>query len=105
MIIKHNNKTVDTNYFDGELDLEQIQEVRDNFYKDFTKDKALRRLKSLVERGSGRQNYVHGYYFEKIANNGILHHSKFSINEMLDSDELIQLFINKTKKNKNEKGE
>lgn len=96
MIIKYKNREVDTKHFDGTIEIEKIKEVRDNFYKDFTKEKALKQLKNLVKNGSGRQNYVHGYYFEKIANDGILHHSKFSINEMLDSDELTQVFINKT---------
>ena len=99
MIVKYNDIELDTKHFDGNIDKEKINEVRENFYKGFTKDKAIRQLENLIKKGKGRQNFVHGYYFEKIANDGILHHSKFSINQMLDSDELIQVFINKASLN------
>lgn len=96
MIVEYNGKQVDTKHFTGELEPEKIKNVRENYYSEFTKEKALIQLENLLKKGKGRQNYVHGYYFEKIASDGILYHSKFSINEMLESDELIQVFINKT---------
>lgn len=98
MEITYNGITLDTKHFDGTLSPTEIQEVRENFYKG-SKEKALDQLKKVLTKGQVSTNHIYAYYFEQIANNGKLYHSKFSINEVLASDELTQVFINKTKTN------
>lgn len=95
--ITHLGKTINTIHFDGNLEMDKINFVRDNFYK---RDKQLAVNQILkVLQGGVKTNHIYQYYFEDIANDTVLHHSKFSINQVLDSDELTQLLINRTKIN------
>lgn len=96
MKIEAYGQVLNTKHFTGELELDKIKEVRENFYT-ATKEQADEQLRKLLLKGGSQTNYIYGYYFEEIANDGKTHHAKFSINEVLNSDEPTQLFINRTK--------
>lgn len=98
MIIEYLGKSVDTKHFDGVLEPEKIQYVRDNYYTE-NKDLALKQLKGCLLEGKTNTNHIYNYYFERIAADTIFYITKWSINQALASDELVQLFINKTKIN------
>lgn len=94
MIIKHLGREINTIHYDGKVEYDKVKEIRDGFYSEDW-DKANIQLEKLLAGGI-TSNHIYHYYFERIANDTILHHSKWSINEVLESDELIQMLINKT---------
>lgn len=98
MLIKFKGREVDTKWYTGSVDNQEIQEVRDNYY-DSTYEEAITQLKKLLLHDGKKTNKIYGYFFEKIAGDGILWHSKWSINEMLESPEILQSFINRSKSN------
>lgn len=97
MIIRHLGRTIETSDFDGVHDMKLIEKVRNGFYKE-DRDKALKQLRQVLSHKTFAINHIYAYYFERVANDGISK-AKWSINEMLDSDDLVQLFINRTNKN------
>lgn len=97
MEITFNNKTVDTKYANDILDKESIEIIRNNYFNDKNKEKALKQLESVLNNTTYKINDIYEYYFEKVASKTTLYHSKFSIDETLQCDELIQVFLNKIK--------
>lgn len=95
MIINHLGKTVKSKYFAGVVDYNTVSYIRDNFYNE-NKDLAVEQLKKIVLGGKSKSNYVYNYYFERLANDTIVGKDKYSINQVLESDELVQLFHNRT---------
>ncbi len=97
MEITFNNKTVDTKYASEVLDKENIEVIRNNYFNNKNKEKALKQLESVLTKNTYKINDIYEYYFEKVASKTTLYHSKFSIHETLQCDELIQVFLNKIK--------
>lgn len=95
MIINHLGKTVKSKYFEGIVDYSTVDYIRNNFYNE-NKELAVEQLKKVVLGGMSKSNYVYNYYFERLANDTIVGKDKYSINQVLESDELIQLFHNRT---------
>lgn len=85
--------------YEGEVIREEVDTVRNTYYSE-DKSKALLQLDGIFNRGLVGIGEIHKYYFERIANDGKRYNCKYSINELLASDELVQMFINSTKKNK-----
>lgn len=98
-IITFNNKTVESKFASDILDHANIQFIKNNYYNDNNKIKALEQLRNILSGKTFKMNYVYDYYFERIASKTTLYHSKFSIHETLQCDELIQVFLNKIKLN------
>lgn len=97
MEITFNNKTIDTKYASETLDMENIEIIRNNYFNDTNKEKALKQLKSVLTKNTYKINDIYEYYFERVASKTTLYHSKFSIYETLQCNELIQVFLNKIK--------
>lgn len=85
--------------YEGEVIKEEVEYIRDNFYKG-TKEKALKQMEGIFNRGLVGMGDIHNYYFDEIANDAKRWNCKYSINELLQSDELVQMTYNATKKNK-----
>lgn len=98
MEIEYLGRKINSQYFDGSVNREEVSEVQDNYYQT-TKEEALKQLEGILLNNKVAYNKIHGYYFEKIANNSKKHNTKWSINELLANDKLVQTFINKTKAN------
>lgn len=98
MIIKHLGREFDTKYHDGTIDVNIVNEIRNNFYNE-DKKKASTQLHKMLT-GSSLTNSIYSYYFERIANDTLLYSKKWTINEFLLSDELIYAFYKKTLDNK-----
>ena len=95
MKVQYKGKTIDTIFFDGNLDKEKIEKIRKEYYQE-DKQKALKELEGILLHNKMRTTFIYQYYFERIAADTVLHHSKYSINELLASDELVQAIINKS---------
>lgn len=99
--INHLNETLETIHFDGNIEVNNVQKVRNEYYQ-FSKENSDKQLEKLIKGGKQEgwmDNHVNNFYFERLMGDVKLYHSKWSINEVLQSDELIQFFINKTKHN------
>lgn len=98
MIINHKGKTMDSISFDGTIDKSIVSQIRNGYYNE-DKELALKQLKQVLLEGKSKSNHIYSYYFERVANDTVVDVDKWSINEVLESDELIQLFYNRTKRN------
>lgn len=98
MIITFKGRTVDTKYGSEALDTKEIKYIKENYFTE-DKEKALKQLSKCLNNTTFKINDIYNYYFERVASKTILYHSKFSIFETLECDELIQVFLNKIKGN------
>ena len=98
MIIKHLGKEVETTHFDGNIDYDIVNYIRNNYYKE-DKDLAIKQLHKVLLEHKSKTNFIYNYYFQRLANDTIVDYSKWSINQALQSDELVQMMYNKTLKN------
>lgn len=99
MIIEYKGQKLDSTHFNGELDKEILQDIRENFY-DENKKEALKQLKKVLLENKVATHKIYAYYFERIAYNTKLYHNKWCINEILECDELLQVAYNRTLLNK-----
>lgn len=84
----------------GQVNSEIVNAIRNGYYSNHELEDVARQVYNVVLRGGTNISMIYGYWFERIANDCRLHHSFFSINEVLESDELIQFFYDNTLKNK-----
>lgn len=94
MKIKHLNREIDTSHYNGNIDKELVNHIKNNYYNE-NKDMAIKQLEKVLNGGSVT-NHIYNYYFDRIANDTIVGTAKWSINEALESDELVQAMYNKT---------
>lgn len=99
MKIEHLGKEVTTTHFDGNVDMKVVNDIRDRFYNE-DKDKALENINKIVNKHQTKTSDIYNYYFERVANDTIVGKCKWTINEGLQSNELVQAVYNKTLKNK-----
>lgn len=99
MKIIHKNKEYSTKYFDGVVDKDVVKEMREVYYSE-DKEEALKQLKRVLNNQSFALNRVNGYYFDRITNDGRYWHNRWSINEVFESDEILQSIYNRTLINK-----
>lgn len=95
MIINHLGKQLDSKHFDGTIDKGVVQTIREGYYNE-DKGLALTQLGKMLNGGS-LTNHIYNYYFERVANDTLVAPSKYTINQALDCDGIIQLFHNRTK--------
>lgn len=98
MLIEHNGKQINTSHFDGGLNTEIINEIRKNFYKE-DKSLAIENLEKVLIKHQSKTTNLYRYYFERIANDTVVGTAKWSINEALECDALVQVMYNKTQIN------
>lgn len=82
------------------INKEEVEYIRRNFYRE-DKTKALNNIYKVLSSPTfpNNQAHIYRYYFERIAHDVILYNAKWSVNEVLRSDTLVQLFINGTRRN------
>lgn len=98
MIINHKGKSLTTKLvMEDSLEPELIELVRNEYYLE-DKGKALANIRRVLG-GQVMTTDIYNYYFDRIANDTVLSTCKWSVNELLENDYLVQLFINKTKGN------
>lgn len=93
--VEHNGKKIRTSHFDGNIDMDIVNEIRNGYYKE-DKDKAIENIRKILIKHQTRTSDLYNYYFARVANDTVVANCKWSINEALESDELIQTMYNKT---------
>lgn len=91
-------KTVNTQYYDdlNGFDEELYNKIVSEFYsKDY--DKMVKQLKGVLFNNKVMINHIYEYFFEEVANDTVLHNSRWSINEALASKDVMSLMFNKIK--------
>lgn len=97
--IEYLGQTLQSKWLEGDIVTQaDLDEVRNNFYKT-TKEQALKQLKKILLDGGVMQDKIYKYYFEKIANDTLVEHAKWTINQLLASDEILAMFIRKARSN------
>lgn len=94
MIIKHLGKEMNSSFYNGVIDEKIVNTIREGYYKE-DKELALEQLKTILLKGKSKSNHIYNYYFERVANDTIVDNDKWSINQLLESDELIYSLHNK----------
>lgn len=94
MIIKHMNKEMNSSFYNGTVNREIVEKIRGGYYNE-NKDLALKQLETILLNGKSKSNHVYSYYFERVANDTIVDNDKWSINQLLQSDELVYSLHNK----------
>ena len=94
MIIKHLGKEMNSSFYNGTIDKNIVETIRKGYYKE-DKELALKQLRSILLNGKSKSNHTYNYYFERVANDTIVDNDKWSINQLLKSDELVYSLHNK----------
>lgn len=94
--ITHKGKTITTKW-EYKATQEELNEVRQGWYSTNHEQAVAQIEKALA--GGLKQDKIYKYYFERIANDTVVQGAKWSINEMLESDELLSMFIEKSRSN------
>lgn len=95
MEINHLGRKINTSHYNGNIDYDVVDTIRNNFYNE-DKDKAIQNIDKVVNRHMVKTSDIYNYYFARVANDTIVGSAKWSINEGLQSDELVQAMYNKT---------
>lgn len=98
MLISYKGQSMESQHFDGNIEKEKLENIRKEFYQE-DKEGALSQLKKVLLEGKVMTNKIYEYYFERIAYDTKLWHNKWSINEVLESDVLLQVAYNRTQLN------
>lgn len=99
--IEYLGETLESKWFINDVTQEEIQTVRENYYT-FDEEKYLKQLNTVMKGGTEKGwviNHINSKHYDKIMGNVKLYHSKWTINEALQSDELLSYFIARTKSN------
>ena len=99
--IEYLGETLESKWFINDVTTEEIREIQENYYI-FDEDKYWKQLKNVIKGGTEKGwiiNHINLKHYEKPMGNTRLHHSKWTINEMLNSPELVSYFIARTKSN------
>ena len=98
MIIKHLGKEIDTKSYDDTLGKEFCDLIREQYYEKPPKDKVDKNLQKIAEGGK-KTTEIERYYFKDLMSKVLLHHSKWSIEEFLQNDDLIRSAFGRIKSN------
>lgn len=77
-----------------EVPQEIYKNIKENYYG-YEQNKVDREIDNILT-GKSKMSEIYKKHFEKIANDTVLHHSKFSINEVLNNRELLGAAYGKT---------
>lgn len=98
MFIEHKGKTLETKFF-GELTDEECEEIRKEFYEK-PKIEEVRKNLSKICNGGKKISTITNYYFKDLMAKVRLHHSKWSLEELFECNDLIRYVYGKTLFNK-----
>lgn len=97
-IIEYKGKTIETKNF-SELTDEQCEQLRKDFYAKPSIDEVRDNLAKIYE-GSTKISDITNYYFKDLMAKVRLHHSKWSLEELFECNDLIRYVHGKTLTNK-----
>lgn len=97
-IISYNGKSIKTKYISSVTD-DEWKELKDQWYAKPDYSEVQKQFIS-ISKGGSRNNHITNYYFKDLMAKVCLHHSKWSIEEMWECRELVELFKAKTMDNK-----
>ena len=96
--INHLGKTLKSVSFDGIINDDIVNEIQNGYYIG-SRELAIEQLKNVLNKGMSKTNDIYAYYFERVANDTKMTPDKWTINEALQSRELVQMFYNRTLRN------
>lgn len=96
--INHLGKTLKSVSFDGIVNEDIVNEIQNGYYRG-NRELAIEQLKKVLNKGMSKTNDIYAYYFERVANDTKMTPDKWTINEALQSRELVQMFYNRTLRN------
>lgn len=96
--INHLGKTLKSVSFDGIVNEDIVKEIQNGYYKG-DRELAIEQLKKVLNKGMSKTNDIYAYYFERVANDTKMTPDKWTINEVLQSKEIVQMFYNRTLRN------
>lgn len=96
--INHLGKTLKSVSFDGIINDDIVNEIQNGYYRG-DRELAIEQLKKVLNKGMSKTNDIYAYYFERVANDTKMTPDKWTINEALQSRELVQMFYNRTLRN------
>lgn len=96
--INHLGKTLKSVSFDGIINDDIVNEIQNGYYRG-SRELAIEQLKKVLNKGMSKTNDIYAYYFERVANDTKMTPDKWTINEALQSRELVQMFYNRTLRN------
>ena len=96
--INHLGKTLKSVSFDGIINDDIVNEIQNGYYRG-NRELAIEQLKKVLNKGMSKTNDIYAYYFERVANDTKMTPDKWTINEALQSRELVQMFYNRTLRN------
>jgi len=96
--IEYKGQIVNTKHY-CELSEEKCQELREQYYKRPSKELLKEQIKK-VHNGGVKINHITNYFFKDIMAKVKMYHSKWSIEEVFECDDLIRFFYAKSAYNK-----
>lgn len=88
--IEHLGKVFETTNYKEDISDELCQQIRDNFYLITPLEKVHKQMKNLYYKKGKEDSYVYDYFFYKLAAKCILKGHKWSIDEFLQSNDLLK---------------
>ena len=86
-------------YFDGNIEHDILNFIRTNFYIS-DKDEMFNELIKVINKASTLTGNIYKYFFKRLACDVKIKSCKYSVNEVLDNDELLQATYNFTTNNR-----
>ena len=97
-IINYNGETLETKFFENISD-EKCKELKEQYYQKPDFEEVIKNIKS-VDKGGKILNKITNYYFKDLMAKVKLYHSKWSIEDVFNCNDLIRSFYAKTLTNK-----
>ena len=96
-MIEYKGQTLDTIYYE-KVDDDVREKLKNEYYKlpDF---ELVKRQLINIKNGGSKINHITNYYFKDLMSKVQLYHSKWSIEDVFNCNDLIGYFIAKTKTN------
>ena len=98
MLVEHKGQTMETKLYDESISEDFCNLMREQYYTKPSKDKVNNNLKK-VATGGKKLTEIERYYFRDLMAKVKMHHSKWSIEEFLECDDLIKHAFGKIKSN------
>lgn len=98
-IITYNNKTIRTK-FHHSIDFKEFQELKTLWYSK-PNIKEVQKEMMKFHKGGVKISLITDYFFKNLMSKVVLYHAKFSIEEVFECKELLEIFIGKVFSNEN----
>lgn len=98
MIIKYKGQVLNTIHYHNLTD-EECEEIRVDMKKKPNRDSVFDNLRN-IHTGGVRHNHITNYYYLDLMYDTKLYHSKWSISDVIENNDLIRVFYSKTMDNK-----